>query len=404
MRDEQVAIIEDRASVMPRSGLSPWQLLVVDDDETVHRATRFALDDFSFEGRPLEITSAYSAHQARQIIADKTDVAVVLLDVVMETEYVGLEFVRWVRDELSNPLVRIVMRTGQPGFAPELQVIRDYDINDYKDKSGLTNTKLVTTIYAALRAFRDIVRLAEQSDELRDAMVAVEQANMAKMSFISHMSHEFRTPLNGIIGLSEMIATEALGPVGTAKYLEYAWDIATSGRKLQSMVESVLEIADEETPLDLSFFDIRALIEAFVEARATVSGEPQSHRDAGAGLVIRADRENVRAMLTNLVNNAVSHNARDCKVRITAGLRGDGGVVVTVIDDGYGIPQEVIDRLGQPFNLTTSPFLAGTAGMGLGLMQTRRMIERHNGTMSIETDIGRGSTVRLNFPADDAHG
>ncbi|MDF1737498.1 MAG: response regulator, partial [Minwuia sp.] len=217
-------IIEDRASVVPMGGLPPWQLLIVDDDETVHRATRFALEDFSFEDRPLDIMSAYSANQARELIANMDDVAVVLLDVVMETEYVGLEFVRWVRDELSNPRVRIVMRTGQPGFAPELQVIRDYDINDYKEKSGLTNTKLLTTIYAALRAFRDIVHLEKQSDELREALVAVEEANMAKMSFISHMSHEFRTPLNGIIGLSEMIATEALGPVGTEKYREYAWD------------------------------------------------------------------------------------------------------------------------------------------------------------------------------------
>ncbi len=404
MSNDGMPIIEDRASPVPIAGLPPWQLLIVDDDESVHRATRFALDDFSFEDRPLEITSAFSAKQARELIVERSDVAVVLLDVVMETEFVGLDFVRWVRDELSNPHVRIVMRTGQPGFAPELQVIRDYDINDYKEKSELTNTKLLTTIYAALRAFRDIVRLEKKSDALREALVAVEEANLAKMSFISHMSHEFRTPLNGIIGLSEMIASEALGPVGTEKYREYAWDIVTSGKQLQTMVESVLEITEKEQPLVLSRFDLYELLDEFKRGYQSAPGRTKEPRKTGTRLMIRADRNDVIAMLGNLVTNAVSHNRAGCKVRITAQRRPDGGLALSVIDDGDGIPQDVIDRLGEPFNLMAAPYLAGTAGMGLGLMQTRRLIERHGGTMAIETEAGHGTTVRLNFPPDNADG
>lgn len=404
MSDDRVAIVEDRATAMPVGGLAPWQVLVVDDDETVHRATRFALDDFRFEDRPLEIISAYTAAQARELIVDRADMAVVLLDVVMETEYVGLEFARWVRDELANPRVRIVMRTGQPGFAPELQVIRDYDINDYKEKSDLTNTKLLTTIYAALRGFRDIVRLEEKSDALRQALVAAEEANLAKMSFISHMSHEFRTPLNGIIGLSEMIASEALGPVGTEKYREYAWDIVTSGKQLQNMVESVLEITEKEQPLVLSRFDLYELLDEFKRGYQSAPSRKREPRKTGARLMIRADRNDVIAMLGNLVTNAVSHNRAGCKVRITAQRRPDGGLVLSVIDDGDGIPQDVVDRLGEPFNLMAAPYLAGTAGMGLGLMQTRRLIERHGGTMAIETEAGHGTTIRLNFPPDNEDG
>lgn len=404
MSDDRVAIVEDRATAMPIDGRAPWQVLVVDDDETVHRATRFALDDFRFEDRQLEIISAYTAEQARELIVERPDLAVVLLDVVMETEYVGLEFVRWVRDELSNPRVRIVMRTGQPGFAPELQVIRDYDINDYKEKSGLTNTKLLTTIYSALRAFRDIVHLEKKSDALKEALVAVEEANLAKMSFISHMSHEFRTPLNGIIGLSEMIASEALGPVGTEKYREYAWDIVTSGKQLQTMVESVLGITEKEQPLVLSHFDLYELLNEFKRGYQSTPSKKKEARKTSARLMIRADRNDVITMLGNLVKNAVSHNRAGCKVRITAQRRPDGGLVLSVIDDGDGIPRDVIDRLGEPFNLMAIPYLAGTAGMGLGLMQTRRLIERHGGTMAIETEAGHGTTVRLNFPPDNADG
>ena len=120
--------------------------------------------------------------------------------------------------------------------------------------------------------------------------------------------------------------------------------------------------------------------------------------------MIRADRNDVITMLGNLVKNAVSHNRTGCKVRITAQRRPDGGLVLSVIDDGDGIPQDVIDRLGEPFNLMAAPYLAGTAGMGLGLMQTRRLIERHGGTMVIETEAGHGTTVRLNFPPDNADG
>ncbi|MDF1734094.1 MAG: HAMP domain-containing sensor histidine kinase, partial [Minwuia sp.] len=185
----------------------------------------------------------------------------------------------------------------------------------------------------------------------------------------------------------------------------YAWDIVTSGRQLQTMVENVLEITEKDHPLELSYFDLYSLIDEFKRGYQTVRGEKKPARKASARLMIRADRKDVITMLGHLVTNAVSHNRPGCKVRITVQPpRDGGGLVLSVIDDGDGIPQGVIDRLGEPFNLMTSPYLAGTAGMGLGLMQTRRLIERHGGTMSIETRAGQGTTVRLNFPPDNADG
>jgi response regulator RpfG family c-di-GMP phosphodiesterase len=134
----------------------PWKLLVVDDEPEVHLITKMVLKDYVFEGRPLKILDAASAEEAKPFLEAHPDIAVILLDVVMETEQSGLELVKWIRDELKNSLVRIILRTGQPGSAPEKQIIIDYEINDYKSKTELTSIKLFTAVTSAIRAWRDL--------------------------------------------------------------------------------------------------------------------------------------------------------------------------------------------------------------------------------------------------------
>jgi len=137
----------------------PIRILIVDDELDVHSVTRLALRGVSFKGRPLALLSAYSGIEAFELLSKYTDIALVLLDVVMETEDAGLRLVGRIRDELNNHLVRIVLRTGQPGQAPEQQVIIDYDINDYKAKTELTTQKLFTTVVASLRAYESLVTI-----------------------------------------------------------------------------------------------------------------------------------------------------------------------------------------------------------------------------------------------------
>lgn len=145
-----------------------WKVLIVDDDEEIHFITKLALKDFSFDGKPLEFVSAFSGEEAKQAIQSNPDTALVLLDVVMEDDEAGLKVVKFIRNELSNYMVRIVLRTGQPGQAPENQVIIDYDINDYKTKTELTAQKLVSTIVTALRSYRDIIKRIEAQGQLGD--------------------------------------------------------------------------------------------------------------------------------------------------------------------------------------------------------------------------------------------
>ncbi len=143
---------------------APWKVLVVDDEAEIHNLTRLVLEGFSFEKRELELLNAYSGKQAMELVAAHPDISLILLDVVMEDYDSGLQVVRYIREELGNPFVRIVLRTGQPGQAPEHEVVANYDINDYKAKTELTAQKLFTTVTSALRAYRDL-RLIERHSE-----------------------------------------------------------------------------------------------------------------------------------------------------------------------------------------------------------------------------------------------
>ncbi len=169
-RDDDDLVFVDEADASPaagqlRSGIAlpddparqpSWRILVVDDDADVHSTTLFALKNVEMQGRPLEFLHAYTALEARAVLEREGDIAVVLLDVVMERPDAGLQLVRQIREELGMDEVRIILRTGQPGYAPELDAIRGYDINDYRTKSELTRTKLYTAVAAAVRSYQQL--------------------------------------------------------------------------------------------------------------------------------------------------------------------------------------------------------------------------------------------------------
>jgi response regulator RpfG family c-di-GMP phosphodiesterase len=131
----------------------------VDDEEEVHAVTKLALDGFEFASRPLQIIDAYSGAEAKKIMSEENDIAMIMLDDHMETEQAGIDVDKYIRDELGNRFVRIILRTGQPGQAPEYKVITEYDINDYKQKTELTREKMFTLVYTSLSCYRDMMAL-----------------------------------------------------------------------------------------------------------------------------------------------------------------------------------------------------------------------------------------------------
>jgi signal transduction histidine kinase len=160
-QDDVLHLIDDSGAVPEASGARKWKIAVIDDDQAVHEGTRFALSDYSLNGQGLEIVSAYSGSEGRALMRAHPDIAAVLLDVIMETDAAGLDLVEYIRNELRNETVRIILRTGQPGQAPERRVIVQYDINDYKAKTELTADKLFTSLTAALRSYQQLERMVQ---------------------------------------------------------------------------------------------------------------------------------------------------------------------------------------------------------------------------------------------------
>ncbi|AIF50855.1 DUF3369 domain-containing protein [Pelosinus sp. UFO1] len=157
--DDELLFVEE-TDVRDTKAAGQIKVLIVDDEEEVHIVTKLVLNNFVFEGKKIELLSVYSASEAKTVLEEHGDIALILLDVVMERADAGLELVKYIREVMENKLVRIVLRTGQPGEAPEAQIIVEYDINDYKEKTELTAQKLITTLISALRSHRDLLTIA----------------------------------------------------------------------------------------------------------------------------------------------------------------------------------------------------------------------------------------------------
>lgn len=152
--------------VTPVKVLTPYKVIIADDDLEMHSATKILLRDFVFEDRHLEFIDVFNGPDAMQAVEDHPDAAIILLDVVMDASDSGLKVVNYIRKTLKNKNIRIILRTGQPGEAPEERIIVDYDINDYRLKTELTVQRLYTSMYEALRSYRDIRNLEHHKQGL----------------------------------------------------------------------------------------------------------------------------------------------------------------------------------------------------------------------------------------------
>lgn len=212
--DDDLFFLDDADDAEPDAPAvgNRWKMLIVDDEPEVHSITKLVLADFVYKGRPAHFISAHSAAEARAILARETDIAMILLDVVMETDDAGLKLVHHIREELKNRHVRIILRTGQPGQAPERAVILDYDINDYKAKTQLTAQQLFTTTVAALRSYEDIMAIEANRRGL--AKIIEASSSLFKARSMKLFAAGVLTQLSGLLGVGpDAILCVQRGPV-----------------------------------------------------------------------------------------------------------------------------------------------------------------------------------------------
>ena len=227
--------------------IAPWKMMIVDDVEDIHHVTRMIFDDYVFDGRSIEFLSAYSGREARELMLAHPDTAVIVLDVVMETDHAGLEVVQYIREEVKNKIVRIILRTGQPGEAPEKKVIIAYDINDYKTKEELTSNRLFSTVTSALRSYRDMTVIEKNRQGLE--MIINASSSLLKLTSLKQFTAGVLTQLTSILGFEEnsMLVQTANGTCGFAATEERGnyKIIAGTGLYEQYLDQCVTDLGDE---------------------------------------------------------------------------------------------------------------------------------------------------------------
>ena len=418
-----------RAAPAAAPATPPWPVLVVDDDPQVLAMTRLLLRDMEFEGRGFDCLAAASAAEARAILESRPDIPVMLLDVVMETPDAGLRLVHWVRQQRGNDRLRIILRTGQPGDAPEREVVVGYDINDYKSKTELTAQKLFTALVGALRAWRDLStiarlntelaalnlgleqRVAERTRELENAvdalgrakqqvetaLTAESEAKRQLRQFLSMMSHEFRTPLAVIDSAAQLLRMHAdrAGFDGGDRL-----DTIRGGvQRLLDLIDTCL--ADEQLEsgrivLHEQAVPLAPLIETALEQRRLIAPDHCYRVEAPAGLAAWADPNLLALVINNLIGNAVKYSPPGSEIAVIAADRG-AELALTVADQGIGIPETDLPSIFERFRRAANA--GAVAGSGLGLHMVRQIVTMHRGAIEVASRPGEGTRVTVTLPA-----
>jgi len=223
----ELLFAEDKKNEEKIKENTKWKILIVDDEEEIHSVTKMVLANFEYEKRGIELISAYSAEEAKIKLKEIDGIVLILLDVVMETENSGLELIKYIREELKNNIIRIILRTGQPGQAPEREVIKKYDINDYKEKTELTAKKMYTLVITALRSYQNIDRIKEDKRELEKIINSLDR--LFSIHTVKELSEMILTQIIAMLKIKEgvlyleiedkKVVTENI--IGIGKYSNY---------------------------------------------------------------------------------------------------------------------------------------------------------------------------------------
>ena len=276
----------------------------------------------------------------------------------------------------------------------------DYVWSEFRCRSARVAGKAEGDIVAVTR---DITERKANERDLIAARDEAETASRAKSRFLANMSHELRTPLNAIIGFSEVMSHQMFGPLGAPRYLEYSRLINESGTHLLKLINSILDMSKIEAgrfKLSPEHFDLEeSIVQAlhFVSLQAERSGVTLSHGVSPEARTICADKRAVMQILINLLANGVKFTPPGGTVTASAEMT-ESGLALAVSDTGIGIGAEDLERLGRPFEQVDSEYTRAKEGTGLGLALVRALAHLHGGTMTIDSTLGEGTSVRILIP------
>lgn len=258
----------------------------------------------------------------------------------------------------------------------------------------------------AVLVAQDVRKRRQREAQLIAAKEQAEMADRTKSEFLANMSHELRTPLNAIIGFSDLIAQEALGPIGNPKYREYVGDINGAGNHLLTIISDILDLAKieaGEAELQERLIDVAHVVAGcvrMVQSRADGGGVAIELNLADSIPPMQADEVKLKQILLNLMTNAVKFTPPGGKITVKAWLSEHDGIVLQVIDTGIGIAMNDIPKVLAPFGQGESALARSHEGTGLGLPLTKRLIELHSGSMNLQSEASEGTTITVRFPRE----
>ncbi|AFY55222.1 fused histidine kinase/response regulator receiver domain protein [Rivularia sp. PCC 7116] len=452
--DDDILFFEEEATdniTVNTSSEAVWKVLIVDDEPTVHQVTKLALKNLTFEGKPIIFYSGYSSQEGKKLIAENPDTALILLDVVMDSNDAGLQVVEYIRKELENKRVRIILRTGQPGDAPEESVITNYDINDYKLKVELTRQKLITSTIAALRSYRDILTIEEQAVQLSETLKTLQNTQLQlvqseKMSALGNLvagiAHEINNPIGFVAGNLKM-AKEYVGDLFSlidlyqqhypnpqpeieseieAIDLEYLRDdlpklfnsLKIGSERIRNISTSLRTFSRADTEHKIPF-NIHEGIDSTILILQHRLKADESHpvikviKNYGDLPLIECYSGQLNQVFMNLLANAIDAleeynvgksfeeiEAHSNQIIITTTLTPDKTTaIIKIADNGLGIPEAVQQRIFE--NLFTTKAVG--KGTGLGLSIAREIIvDKHKGNLTFNSEIGKGTEFVIQIP------
>lgn len=396
--DEELKFMADEQTTAA-DGDEPWKVLIADDDEDVHRVTEMVFRGFTFRDRKLLINDAYSGAEAVDILRADPSYAVLLLDVIMESQDAGLQTVKRIREELGLREIRIILRTGQPGTAPEATVVRQYDINDYQTKTELTNNRLVSVVTSALRTYDDMRTIAGMRDALelkvKERTHELEEMIAAKDQMFSIIAHDLRGPVSNVKGFLDLMV-DTMEPHSRAEIDDYLRILHVNANATMVLLDNLLYWARSQRGLletDLVPEELAPILREAIDInKGTAAAKGVVlELEVLPGLNCLMDANMIALVVRNLISNAIKFTALGGRVRIVAAEQ-DGLVTVSVADTGVGMSE---GQLASLFDVHTHRSTFGTnneRGSGLGLLLCFDFAKRHGGDLQVKSNLGKGST------------
>jgi len=392
-----------------------WKILIVDDEEDIHSVTRIALKGFTFRGKSIEFYDAYSAKEAEEILKEHPDIALILLDVVMETTNAGLDLVKVIREKLGNKVTQIIVRTGQPGHAPEREVIISYEINDYKTKTELTSVKLFTVALASLRAYDSIQQIGRINEEFKkeihqrikrekilvSAKEKAEKSEQLKSKFLQQMSEKIQEPLNLILNSSDQIRNEVKNEVNE-NIRQMLDDMNHSGREIIRAVQMITDLSEIQSgnfELNRVNIDMTPIVNSLIKEQDYLSfrnGVDVIVEIKTGSDKILTDEYAFQQIFSNLLDNAIK-NTRNGRVSVDISKSNKDWIEIRVSDSGKGISKGFQKDMFKPFSRDRDNG-PGVHGLGLGLTLTREFCKLLNAEIKLKSEVGKGTDVLVSIP------